>query len=110
MSISYSSVIDYDAFTLCIYNIDYISLSGSLHKVRRCSSAIRELILGKEWLHLECLTYLLSISCSSVIDFDTFTLCIYNIDYMSLSDSLQRVRRCSNAMKELDFIKEWLMV
>ena len=88
MSISYSSMIDYDAFTLCVYNIDYISLSGSLHKVRRCSSAIREFILGKEWYDLECLTYLLSISCSSVIDCDTFTLCIYNIDYMSLSDSL----------------------
>ena len=32
------------------------------------------------------------------------------IDYMPFSDSLQRVRRCSSAMRELDFIKEWLMV
>ena len=56
----------------------------------------------------ECL--ICCISCSSVNDCDTFTLCMHRKDYMSLSDSLQRVRRCCSVIGELDFIKEWLMV
>ena len=56
------------------------------------------------------MSYSLSISCSSVIDFDTFTLCMHSIDYMSLSDSLQRNSRGIITMRELDFIKEWLVL
>jgi hypothetical protein len=56
----------------------------------------------------ECL--ICCISCSSVNDCDTFTLCMHRKDYMSLLDSLQRVRRCCSAIGELDFFKEWLMV
>ena len=69
LSISCSSVIDFDTFTLCIYNIDYMSLSDSLQRVRRCIITMRNGL----WYALECLTYLMSISWWSVIDCDTFT-------------------------------------
>jgi hypothetical protein len=70
-----------------------MSLLDSLQRVLRCSSAMRELDLLRNslWYDLECLTNLLSISCSSVNDCDTFTLCMHRKDYMSLLDSLQRV-------------------
>ena len=35
---------------------------------------------------------------------------MHRSDYLSLSGSLQRIRRCSSALMELDFFMEWLMV
>jgi hypothetical protein len=94
-----------------MHRSDYLSLFDSLHRVRRCSSAMRGLDLIKElFMVWSWMSYLLSISCSSVIDCDTFTLCMYTSDYLSLFDSLQRVLRCCSAMTELDFIKELFMV
>ena len=54
-----------------------MSLSDSLQRVRRCSSVTRELDLGKNglWYDRECLICYLS--CSSVNDCDTFTLCMH---------------------------------
>jgi hypothetical protein len=76
---------------------------------------MRELDLSMElgltmgsWFDLESL--ICCISCSSVIDCYIFTLCMHRSEYLSLSDSLQRIRRCSSKMNELDLGKEWLMV
>ena len=59
------------AFTLCMHRSDYLSLSDSLQRIRRCSSKMNELDLGKEWLMVY--SYLLSISCPVAIGCVTCT-------------------------------------
>jgi hypothetical protein len=50
------------------------------------------------------------ISCSSVNDCDTFTLCMHRKDCMSLLDSLQRVRYCLSCPIIFDLLNSLICI
>jgi hypothetical protein len=100
----------YMHWCVCMHIRDSLSLWNSLQRISRCSSTIKEWDWGQEWLMVcfKSLTYCLS--CWSVNDCVTCYLYMHRSDYMSLSDSLQRVLCFICTMIELDWGKEWLMV